>query len=388
MTGTQDREQAQSGGEEDRKASRSLLGPLYKMVGAITKKGDSPNELLSMDDETIRENMENLRAILNTAADAIVTIDHHGQITAANPATTRMFGYEDDELIGKNVSILMPEPYRSEHGQYIDRYLKTGQARIIGKRRELQAQRKDGRIFPIELSVSEFHDGAGPMFTGIIHDISRRRELERHLADARVQEQQRVAQELHDGLGGQMTGIGMLVKAMLNRMQAEDSPYATQVAELARHLEDAHRQLRVISRGLSPVELLPDGLAKALEDLAASTDQTDDIRCAFRTDGVELHDPTVAAHLFRIAQEAVSNAVRHGLPSRIDIRLEREGNRVALTIANDGRSIQHLPDSGRGMGIRTMKYRSDVIDGTLRVTPAEGGGTVVICSVPNKQLEP
>jgi len=346
------------------------------------------NELHAMDDQTIRENMENLRAILNTAADAIITIDHHGVITAVNPATTQMFDYQDDELIGQNISILMPEPYRSEHGQYIARYLQTGQARIIGKRRELQAQRKDGSIFPIELSVSEFPDGAGPMFTGIIHDISRRRELQRHLAEAPIKEQQRVAQELHDGLGGQMTGIGMLVKALLNRLEAEGSPYAAHLAELSRHIEDAHSQLRVISRGLSPVELLPDGLAKALEDLAAKTDQTDELCCAFKTDGTQVHDPIVAAQLFRIAQEAVSNAVRHGLPSRIDIQLERDDSHVVLTIANDGRSIQHLPDGGKGMGVRTMKYRSDVIDGTLRITPAEGGGTVVICRVPNTQPEP
>lgn len=342
-----------------------------------------PDEYRSMSGEAIRENLERLRAILNTAADAIVTIDHKGVITAVNPSTTEMFGYTEDELVGQGVHLLMPEPYSSEHAGYLKRYLDTGKPRIIGTRRELTAKRKDGSIFPIELAVSEFHDGAGPMFTGIIHDITRRRDIEKHLAEPRIEEQQRVARELHDGLGGQMTGIGMLVKALRNKLEAEGSRYAAEVAELAKHIEDAHAQLRTISRGLSPVEMLPDGLAKALEQLAELTDKTDDIRCTFETDGTVVHAPVVAAHLYRIAQEAVSNAVRHGHPSKIQISLEHEHGNVVLSISNDGRSIEHFPDSGRGMGIHTMQHRAKVIGGDLWITPSEGGGTAVICRAPN-----
>lgn len=344
-------------------------------------------EPLAMSDEAIRENLEKLRAILDSAADAIVTINHRGVITAANPATVKLFGYTEDEMIGQNVSLLMPEPHHSEHGGYLRRYLQTGEARIIGKRRELTAKRKDGSVFPIELSVSEFPDGAGPMFTGIIHDISRRRELENHLAEVRVDEQHRIAQELHDGLGGQMTGIGLLVKALRNRLQNEGSPHAVEVGELAKHIEKAHAQVRAISRGLSPVELLPDGLARSLKNLADQTDRADDIRCTFQTDGIVVHKPVVAAHLYRIAQEAVSNAIRHGHPSKIQISLEHEHSNAVLTISNDGRSFKHLSDSERGMGIHTMKHRAGVIGGELWITPGEGGGTVVICRAPNNPRE-
>lgn len=235
-----------------------------------------------MTDETIRENLEKLSAILKTAADAIITIDHMGVITAANPATANLFGYAEGELIGQGVHVLMPEPFRAEHAGYLRRYLDTGQARIIGTHRELTARRKDGSTFPIELSVSEFHDGSGPMFTGIIHDITRRRELEKRLSEARIEEQHRVADELHDGLGGQMTGIGLLAKALLNRLQAEGSPHTGEVAELVRHIEDAHAQLRSISRGLSPVEMLPHGLTQALEDLAAQTNKATACAARFR----------------------------------------------------------------------------------------------------------
>lgn len=354
-------------------------------VQAMNEHVSETQEPLAMSDELIRENLEKLRAILNTAADAIVTINHDGVITAANPATVKLFGYSEDEMVGQNVCLLMPEPHHSEHGGYLRRYLQTGEARIIGKRRELTARRKDGSVFPIELSVSEFQDGAGPMFTGIIHDISHRRALERRLADVRIEEQHRISQELHDGLGGQLTGVGLLVKALRNRLHAEGSPYAAEVDELAKHIEKAHAQVRIISRGLSPVEMLPDGLAKSLNNLAEQTDQSDDIRCTFRTDGTVVHKAVVAAHLFRIAQEAVSNAVRHGHPSTIDICLEHVHDHTVLTIRNDGRSFKHFTDSERGMGIHTMKHRASVIGGELWITPGEGGGTVVVCRAPNME---
>lgn len=344
-------------------------------------------EPLAMSDEMIRENLEKLRAILNSAADAIVTINHKGVITAINPATVELFGYTEDEMVGQNVSLLMPEPHHSEHGGYLSRYMQTGEARIIDKRRELTAKRKDGSVFPIELSVSKFPDGEGPMFTAIIHDISRRRELEKHLAEVRDDEQRRIAQELHDGLGGQMTGISLLVKALRNRLQEEGSPYAAEVDELAKHIEKAHAHVRAISRGLSPVEILPDGLSRSLRDLAEQTDRAANIRCTFQTDDTVVHKPFVAAHLFRIAQEAVSNAVRHGHPSTIDISLGHEQDHVLLSIRNDGRSFKHLSDSERGMGIHTMKHRAGVIGGELWITECEGGGTVVICRAPNSPRE-
>lgn len=343
---------------------------------------------MDMDEEQIRENIEKLRALLNTAADAIVTINMHGIITGVNPATTEMFGYTEDEMMGQNVGLLMPEPYRVEHDGYIQAYLKTGVPSIIGTRRELTAVRKDGSVFPIELSISEFHDGMGPMFTGIIHDISRRRELEHHLADARIEEQQRLARELHDGLGGQLTGIAMLTKALLNRLENEESPYASDVSDLARHIDDAHTQLRSISRGLLPVEMLPQGLARALEELAAITDKTDTLSCTFDSDGVQIYQPAAAMHLYRIAQEAVSNAIRHAEPTQITIHLDEDDDHAVMRISNNGSPFQHLADGGPGMGIRTMKHRADMIRGELRVIPTDTNGTTVICRVPNKRGEP
>lgn len=334
-----------------------------------------------MTDQTIREDLRKLRAILNAAADAIVTINHKGVITAVNPATLKMFGYSEQELVGQNVSILMPQPYRGQHDQYLAHYLRTGDAKIIGTGRELSAQHKDGHAFPIELTVTEFQDGEGPMFVGMIHDISERKQMEQRLAEASVNERHRLARELHDSLGGQMTGIALLVKAMRSKADRAEDESAKELEELAGYISEAHAQLRAISSGLAPVEMIPEGLCKALESLANQTNASDSISCKFTGDGTEVEDPTVALHLYRIAQEAVSNAVRHAVPSQINIQLEREGPFTTLTITNDGHSIQHHPDSNAGIGIRTMKHRADLIQGDLRVAPAEGGGTVVTCRI-------
>ena len=131
--------------------------------------------------EALSEREERLRAILNTAVDGIITIDHRGLIESANPAAQNIFGYRAAELIGKNVSVLMPQPHREAHDGHIARYLHTGQARIIGIGREVSGQRKDGSHFPMDLAVSEVKLRDRTLFTGFIRDISARQESEKML---------------------------------------------------------------------------------------------------------------------------------------------------------------------------------------------------------------
>ena len=126
----------------------------------------------------ISESGKRLRAILDTAVDAIVTIEESGVIESINPAAERAFGYAREELIGRNVSMLMPSPYREEHDHYLERYLRTGEARIVGIGREIEAQRKDGTVFPADLAVSEVRLPGRRLFTGIIRDLTERRQME------------------------------------------------------------------------------------------------------------------------------------------------------------------------------------------------------------------
>jgi PAS domain S-box-containing protein len=118
--------------------------------------------------------------VVDTAVDAIITIDEQGRIESVNPATERLFGYARDEMVGQHVMRLMPEAYRGEYEGHLRRYLRTGEARVIGLGGEVFGLRKDGSTLPLSLSVSEFRVDGRRMFTGILHDVTERRRLERH----------------------------------------------------------------------------------------------------------------------------------------------------------------------------------------------------------------
>lgn len=141
--------------------------------------------------EDVKDLLNRTKAIVETIVDGVITIDQQGLIDTVNPATEKIFGYSARELIGKNVNMLMPNPYRREHDGYIGNYLTTGQKKIIGIGREVSGQRKDGSIFPLELAISEMVVNEQRMFTGVVRDISQRKETEEKLRAAmrRVHEQ-------------------------------------------------------------------------------------------------------------------------------------------------------------------------------------------------------
>lgn len=329
-------------------------------------------------------------AIVETAVNAIITISATCIIETANTATERLFGYKSAELIGQNISMLMPQPFRSRHDGYVQNYLNTGVKRIIGIGREVVGQRKDGSVFPIDLSVGEAVLPSGRrIFTGIIRDLTERKALEDKILHISEEEQSRIGQDIHDDLCQQLAAIGCLAKVAQKNLTKAGSAEAQSLAEIVQLISKANTRARETSRGLMPVVIDSGGLMAALEELAASTTRAFEVTCDFRYDNpVQVNDNKRSVQLFRIAQEAVSNAVKHGQAGRLDIHLARQNGNIILTIRDNGIGIPASPAKGTGMGLLTMHHRAQMMGGTLKIEPRTSGGTQVTCSVPAPATNP
>lgn len=208
-------------------------------------------------------------------------------------------------------------------------------------------------------------------------------ELEKALLQISEREQRRIGQDLHDGLGQYLAGIELMSQVLeqnlaSKRLKAE----ASRAGDIARHVREAISQARLLARGLSPVVLESGGLMSALQELATSTERMFRVSCAFIcAPPVLIHDHTVATHLYRIAQEAVSNAIKHGRSRRVEIHLTGVDGQIVLKVKDDGTGIPDVLPETRGMGLSIMQYRAGVIGAELSVARDPGGGTAVTCSV-------
>lgn len=336
---------------------------------------------LEVHSRALGESEGRLRGILDTASDAIITIDQDGLIQTINRATERIFGYTGTEMIGKNITMLMPPPYHDEHDGYLRRYHDTGVKHIIGVNREVQGLHKDGTAIPLELAVSEVVPGK--IFTGILRDIRRRRDLEREVTEIAASQQRHIGQELHDSVSQELTGLTMMAAALAERLSGEKSAVAALARRVVDGLGSVHKQVRAVSHGLIPVEVDAEGLRAALEDLTDRIRQQAGIACAIHNpQPISVQDSLTATHLFHIAQEATNNALRHGRPTRIDIHLVAMPDALVLAISDDGVGLPPEPNSHSGVGLRLMRYRASLIGGVLQIGPAQKKGTVVTCTLP------
>ena len=338
-------------------------------------------------EEALRESEQRTRAIVETAVEGIITINERGIVESVNPAACRMFGYAPEEIIGRNVSLLMPAPHQENHDSYLANYQRTGHSKIIGIGRELEGQRKDGTLFPMEFSISEVRLGERRLFTGMVRDISERRELEQAVAAAGEQERTRIGRELHDGLGQQLGGLLFLMNGLQRDLQSANAPQADTAGQLSKELATALAQARNLAHELYAVSATPEGLVEGLDNLAERVATERRIVCAFAGEkNVLVPNQTVASHLYRIAQEAVHNALKHSRATRIDIELIRAATSLDLRVRDNGIGFQS-PSAARGLGQRTMEQRARLIGGRLLVQTNPGGGVEVTCSVPKTVVE-
>lgn len=331
-------------------------------------------------EQKLRESEARARSILKTTVDAIITIDERGTVKTFNRAAEELFQYSSSDVIGKNVHMLMPQPYRREHDGYMENYQKTRNAKIIGIGREVTGKRKDGTTFPMYLAVSEVNVNGNRLYTGIIRDITEQRRLEQEVLRISEHERHRIGQDLHDGLGQMLTGITLINKNIAATLKEENHPLAGDVNEITDLVKEADEYARSLSRNLIPVELDSSGLITALERLTNNAERLFNIECTLHN-VVNIHfdDPTSLTHMYRIVQEATSNAVKHGAASKVDISMEYDETKLVVKIEDNGTGFTKNWDKQKGLGVRIMKFRSRLIGANFEVeNNSKGGATIII----------
>ncbi len=249
---------------------------------------------------------------------------------------------------------------------------------------ELSAKRKSQFFFDYQFSENLFNDAEIKhlYFSSPFLEPPLPKFIERKLLEISEREQRRIGQDLHDSIGQILTGISFISKALEQKLAAKLSVEAGQATIITKLVNEAMISMSRLVRTLNPINLESDGFILALEELAESIKKTFDISCRISLDHpVFISDNSMATHLYRIVQEAINNAIRHGKAENIDIEIRSSNKRLIVAIKDDGVGFPPVLESKKGMGLNIMKYRAGMIGASLSIRKGPKGGTIVKCSV-------
>jgi signal transduction histidine kinase len=219
--------------------------------------------------------------------------------------------------------------------------------------------------------------------SALMRETGARERLEKEILEISEREQRRIGHDLHDGLCQHLTATAMAAQVLGEKLAARSLAESRDAAEIVRLIEEGIAMTRNMAHGIAPIDMESEGLLTALRGLAANVSRMFKVACKLECDSPPLiEDADVATHLYRIAQEAVHNALRHGKPRQILISLSRVRERAELTVEDDGTGLPESWQSGRGLGTRIMAHRAGMIGGVLSIEPNPTGGTFVRCSFP------
>jgi PAS domain S-box-containing protein len=356
----------------------------------------------------LQESATHMQALLDTVVEGIITIDESGFVKSFNPGAERIFGYRREEMLGRKIDTLMPAPYRAEHDRYIKNYLDTGKKKIIGIGREVVGLRKDGTLFPMDLSVGEMRFGARRMFVGVTRDISERKRADEELKSSREQirayaqhldaaveaERLRMAREIHDDLGQSLTGIKMDLAALRRRLKSAGevavAPVMDQkLGDISAAADATISAVRRIASELRPPLLERVGLDRAVQMQCRMFTERTGTPCEIDLSPDIALDETRAIGVYRIFQEAMTNIARHGNAPKVRLRLGESAGRLLLEVHNDGRAITETEaNDPHSFGLVGMRERARMLGGTVTIHGLEGAGTTVRLEIPLRPFAP
>ena len=292
--------------------------------------------------ESLQESEQRIRSVHDTVSDGIITIDEQGLIESINPAVEMIFGYTQQELLGKNVSILMPDPDRSKHGQYLERYMNTGEARVIGIGREVTGLRKDSSTFPLDLSIGEIRLGETRLFTGVVRDITERKKVEQMKNEFIAV----VSHELRTPLTSILGSLEILKTGVVGDLGEE----AMMIVNIS--FQSSQRLVRLINEILDIEQLdskksdlvlepfdLPD-MVKVVIESSLGFGEKEGVSFAFRNyiEGVRVNGDR--DKLMQVLTKLLSNAAKFSPPgSEVEVSILRKEGNIRVAVKDRGIGI-------------------------------------------------
>lgn len=334
-------------------------------------------------EESLRAKESQLALITDISPVALSQCSRDLRYIFVNRAYAQMLQRRPEEIMGRPiVEILGAEAYAS----MLPHIKKVLRGEMVNYAMQIPLPGAGPRYLQASYRPQNNKSGEIEGWVEAISDITERKKLEEALLRATEEEQQRIGRDLHDSLGQEMTAIAMLNSLLHSKLKAKALPEAADAEKIAVSLRRAGSQVRRVSHGLQPIAREPESLFMALNILVEDAKFANGSRCVFEYDeDVAVHNYESANHLYRIAQEAFQNALRHGDPHQVIIRLVRSGRRVILEVQDDGAGFDLKKIKSGGIGLSTMNYRAEAMNGLLEFVQPAGGGTLVRCSVPDAQ---
>jgi len=323
------------------------------------------------------------RDVLESAPDGFLIADAQGVIRLVNGQVEKLFGYSEEELLGRHVEELMPERFREAHFGDRGRYARQPAARPMGLDLDLTGRRSDGSEFPLEISLSPLKTPAGLLISAAIRDVTERRRLQEERNALRIeleteQERERIGMDLHDGIMQAVYAVGLRLELALHDLEAGPDLAKAGVERAIGELQDISRDIRSYIFDLRPRQFSGD-LAEAIGDLAREFQQNSQIETNVRVErGIPEIEESRALALYQIVHESLSNIRKHAAASRVVISLGVQDGRLGLSIEDNGRgfdSALEIPEQHRGL--RNMAARAQGAGAQLAVAARPGKGTSV-----------
>lgn len=332
-----------------------------------------------------------LAGLLDSAMDAIITVDAEQRIVLYNRAAGKIFGWPSEQALGERLEKLMPARFRAGHSEHMLHFATTGTtSRRMGDGTVLYGQRASGEEFPMEASISHLDTADGKLFTVILRDVTERaqarEELRAFASEAHAileREKTRIARELHDELAQSLTALKMDTIWVRDNLRADPAAAATKLRDMLGMLDTTVAATRRIAADLRPLMLDDLGLVPAIEWLVQNFGQRTGVACTLDVDeDVELHEPYATA-VFRIVQESLANVAKHAAASEVWISIDRVPGSVVLQVRDNGRGfLPAAPRKPYSLGLMGLRERTQLLKGSISVDSQPGQGTRIDVSIP------